>query len=112
MIERHRVLRHAANFSFYLEHQDQLKKLSETPASEEASRLPTECAKGVRRTIAEAYEKLRKVIEDLDPVEHPGFVFEPSNPNVAGRIVGIAIIAQERKPLTAVERFYESGMPR
>jgi hypothetical protein len=49
-------------------------------------------------------------MENLDPIKHPGFVFDPSNPNVVGRIVGITMIAQPRKPLTAVERFYGSGV--
>src|SRR6478672_7651043 len=88
----------------------QLKELSETLAKEEASQLPALRAKRVRKTISEAYEKLRKVMEDLDPVKHPGFVFDPSNPSVAGRIVGITMIAQARKPLANVERFYGSGV--
>ena len=89
----------------------QLKELSETLAKEEASsQLPANRAKHVRRAIGEAYEKLRKVMEDLDPIKHPGFVFNPSNPYVAGRIVGITMIAQTRKPLGNVERFYGSGV--
>jgi len=88
----------------------QLKELSETIASEEAAGIPAQRARRVRKTIAEAYEKLRKVMEDLDPIKHPGFVFDPSNPNVAGRIVGITMIAQARKPLAAIERFYGSGV--
>jgi hypothetical protein len=88
----------------------QLKELSEKLAREEASLLAGPRAKRVRKTIGEAYEKLRKVMEDLDPVKHPGFVFDPSNPNVAGRIVGITMIAQTRKPLGGVERFYGSGV--
>jgi len=89
---------------------NQLKQLSETLAEEEASHLAPPRAKRVRRTITEAYDRLRRVIEDLDPVKHPGYIFEPSNPNVAGRIVGIAMIAQMRKPLDAVEKFYGSGV--
>src|SRR5712692_4564771 len=89
----------------------QLKELSETLAKEEASsQLPAISAKRVRKAISEAYDKLRKVMEDLDPIKHPGFVFDPSNPNVAGRIVGITMIAQNRKPLASVERFYGSGV--
>jgi hypothetical protein len=88
----------------------QLKELSDKLAREEASLLAAPRAKRVRKTIGEAYEKLRKVMEDLDPVKHPGFVFDPSNPNVAGRIVGITMIAQTRKPLANVERFYGSGV--
>lgn len=88
----------------------QLKTLSESLAAEEAAHLSAPRARRVRKTITEAYDKLRKVIEDLDPIKHPGFVFDPSNPNVAGRIVGITMIAQPRKPLANVERFYGSGV--
>jgi len=89
---------------------EQLRQLSESLATEEASNLSAPRAKRVRKSITEAYEKLRKVVEDLDPVKHPGFVFEPSNPNIAGRIIGIALIAQPRKPLATVEKFYGSGV--
>jgi len=88
----------------------QLRELSEKLAREETSQLAPPHAKRVRKTISEAYEKLRKVMEDLDPVKNPGFVFDPSDPNVAGRIVGITMIAQTRKPLANVERFYGSGV--
>lgn len=88
----------------------QLVELSESIAAEEPSQLPAPRAKRVRKTISEAYDKLRKVVEDLDPIKHPGFVFDPSNPNVAGRIVGITMVAQPRKPLASVERFYGSGV--
>ncbi len=89
---------------------NQLRQLSDSLAREEASQLPALRAKRIRTTIAEAYEKLRKVMEDLDPIKHPGFVFEPSNPNIAGRLVGIAMIAQERRPLGSVKKFYGSGV--
>lgn len=88
----------------------QLKKLSESLAAEQPSQLGAPRAKRIRQIITEAYNKLRGVMEDLDPIKHPGFVFDPSNPNVAGRIVGITMIAQDRKPLVNVERFYGSGV--
>lgn len=88
----------------------QLKELSETLAKEEASQLPANRAKRVHKTINDAYDKIRKVMDDLDPIKHPGFVFDPSNPNVVGRVVGITMIAQTRKPLANVERFYGSGV--
>lgn len=88
----------------------ELRKLSESLAAEEPSQLAAPRAKRVRQIITEAYDRLRKVMEGLDPIKHPGFVFDPSNPNVAGRIVGITMIAQDRKPLSNVERFYGSGV--
>jgi hypothetical protein len=49
-------------------------------------------------------------MENLDPIKHPGLVFDPSNPNVVGRVVGVTMIAQVRKPLANIERFYGSGV--
>jgi len=89
---------------------DELKKISDSLAGEETSQLSPSYAKRVRKTISEAFENLRKVMADLDPIKHPGFVFDPSNPNVVGRLVGITLVAQNRKPLSAIERFYGSGV--
>src|ERR1035441_6134973 len=89
---------------------DELKKLSDSLASEQTTQLSQSYAKRVRKTISEAYENLRKVMADLDPIKHPGFVFDPSNPYVVGRLVGITMVAQDRKPLSAIERFYGSGV--
>jgi hypothetical protein len=88
----------------------QLKELSDKLALEESSQLAAPNAKRVRETMGEASEKLRKVIEGLDPIKQSGFIFDPSSPNVVGRIVGITMIAQARKPLANVERFYGSGV--
>jgi hypothetical protein len=88
----------------------QLRNLSETLASEDPSQLRSASARKVRETIGNAYETIRKVMDDLDPIKHPGFVFDPSNPGIAGRIVGITLIAQPRKPLANVDRFYGSGV--
>lgn len=87
-----------------------LKELSEALSAVESTDLPAHRVKKVRKTIGEAYEQLQKVIEDLDPVKQPGFVFDPSNPNVVGRVVGITMIAQPRKSLKNVEAFYGSGV--
>jgi hypothetical protein len=88
----------------------QIKELSVALGQEEATQLTATRARHVRKTINEAYAKLGKVIQDLDPVKHPGFVFDPLNPNVVGRVVGITMIAQARKPLANIERFYGSGV--
>ncbi len=89
---------------------ERLKELTELISAEKAPSPPVARAKQIRRMATEAYEKLRQLIADLDPIKHPGFVFDPSNPNVAGRIVGITMIAQPRKPLASVEKFYGSGV--
>jgi hypothetical protein len=88
----------------------ELKKLSERLLQEPPPVLPAARATKIRAAITETYTKLRKVVEDLDPVKPPEFVFDPSNPNVVGRFIGVAMIAQTRKPLAAVQRFYGSGI--
>jgi hypothetical protein len=89
----------------------ELKKLSEVLADEKPSEaLSPNRVLRVRRTIAQASENLRKVMEELDPIKRPGFVFDPSNPNIVGRLIGITMVAQDRKPLAAIERFYGSGV--
>jgi len=50
-----------------------------------------------------SYKKLQKM--DLDPIEHLGFMFDPSNPNVVGLIVGITMIAQPRCMNGGASRF-------
>jgi len=88
----------------------ELKKLSEKLSDTPPPTLPSARATRIRKSIAEAYDKLRTVVEALDPIKHPGFVFDPANPNVVGRLVGITMIAQPRKPLSRIERFYGSGV--
>ena len=75
-----------------------LKELSDALAAEPASNLSPPRLKRLRLTIAEAYGKLRNVVENLDPIKHPGFVFEPSNPTIAGRIIGINRLTATRIP--------------
>jgi hypothetical protein len=88
----------------------QLKELTNLLSGEDKAGLPGPRAKRVRETITEAYDTLRRLVDNLDPIKHPGFVFDPSNPSVAGRIAGVAMIAQPRKPLANIERFYGSGV--
>lgn len=88
----------------------QLKALSDLIPMEEVPTLSSRRLTTVRRTVGEAYDKLGKLIESLDPIKHPSFVFDPANPNVVGRIVGMTMIAQDRKPLATIERFYGSGV--
>ena len=88
----------------------QLKSLSDSLFDETTPPMATARAIRVRKTITEAYEKLRLVVEGLDPIKHPGFMFDPSNPSVVGRLVGITMIAQPRRPLAGIEKFYGSGV--
>lgn len=88
----------------------ELKSLSERLAQEKTPGLSTPRLRSVRNAITEAYIDIKKVIDDLDPVKHPGFVFDLANPNIIGRFIGITMVAQPRKPLENIDRFYGSGV--
>jgi hypothetical protein len=60
----------------------------------------------LRRFIVELEASLRK----LDPVSLPTSVFDPSNPKVVGRFTALALLAQSQVPLSAIGRFYGSGV--
>lgn len=89
---------------------DRLKELSESLVGQNPPSLPAARGRSIRKTITDVYNRLWRVVEGLDPIKPPGFVFDPSNPNVVGRFVGITMIAQPRKPLADIERFYGSGV--
>ena len=88
----------------------QLKALSKAIGGETTGELSAQRVKRVRHTITKAYEQLRRVTEDLDPIKQPDLVFDPSDPNVVGRLIAIAMIAQPRTALRHVGRFYGSGV--
>lgn len=64
----------------------------------------------VRAVIDEAAAVLQEVHQDLDLVKLPGAIFDPSNPQVVGRFVAMALLAQERQELSSIGRFYGSGV--
>jgi hypothetical protein len=47
---------------------------------------------------------------DLDPIKEPGASFDPSDTETAGRLVALALVAQERVPLARIARTYGSGV--
>ncbi|MCL4242422.1 MAG: Eco29kI family restriction endonuclease [Dehalococcoidia bacterium] len=72
--------------------------------------LPEAEVARARRTLEQAQDRLRALVQELDPVTEPSFIFDPSNPEVIGRIVALALIAQHRRPLGTLSPFYGSGV--
>ena len=60
--------------------------------------------------IKEAIDALTTLLIKLDPIAQPISVFDPSNPKVVGRFVALALVAQDRHPLTQIPKFYGSGV--
>lgn len=47
---------------------------------------------------------------NLDPIKEPGASFDPTNPDTAGRLVALALLAQDRVRLDRIARTYGSGI--
>lgn len=75
-----------------------------------ASNLSGRRATNVRRELGVVVEELARVMVGLDPVREPVSVFDPANPRTVGRFVGIALVAQDKHPLSSVPSFYGSGV--
>lgn len=72
--------------------------------------LPKSKWKATRKKLEDIAKKLDRVSSELDPVQEPSHVFDPSNPQLVGMFIGLAMVAQERLPLSEVRRFYGSGV--
>lgn len=64
----------------------------------------------LRESLQASIERLARLETDLDPIAQPHSVFDPSNPNVVGAFIAVALHAQPRVKLAAVEKFYGAGV--
>lgn len=75
--------------------------------------LPTltrPAAKSAMGDLLALIEEVEAARADLDPIKDPGTSFDPADPETAGRLVALALIAQERVALGSVPRTYGSGV--
>jgi len=54
--------------------------------------------------------RIDRLLTDLDPIRQPKSIFDPTNPEILGRIISLTMVAQEREKLSDVRRFYGSGI--
>jgi len=75
--------------------------------------LPTLSRPAAKKAMAELLAIMSEIEEaraDFDPIKDPGASFDPADPDTAGRLVALALIAQERVPLDRIARTYGSGV--
>jgi len=60
--------------------------------------------------VAEIKNSLDQVLRQIDPIKQPESVFDPSEPNIVGRFVALAMVAQPRKLLSEFDKFYGAGV--
>lgn len=76
----------------------------------EVSSLSQRRRKALETELREVVEQLGERLAVLDPISQPTSVFDPSNPKVVGRFVSLALVAQQRHPLSLIPRTYGSGV--
>lgn len=67
-----------------------------------------------RKNLVKRVDAMRQSLDMLtrkiDPNEMPDAFFDPNEPSLMGNFVALALVAQDRKPLATLPRFYGSGV--
>lgn len=88
---------------------DELRILSERIAATDAGD-DAKAIKKIRLGLEQVTSQLNSTTEKLDPVLRPESIFDPSDPNTAGRVVALTLVAQAKHPLSAIPEFYGAGV--
>lgn len=54
--------------------------------------------------------RFQTAVQKVDPISQPETMFDPSDPDVLGRIAALAVVAQTRHDLGSLSPFYGSGV--
>jgi hypothetical protein len=54
--------------------------------------------------------KLASTVAKLDPILRPDSIFDPADPDTAGRVIALTLVAQDRHPLAKIPKFYGAGV--
>jgi hypothetical protein len=81
------------------------------PADEPAlSRLAARDRRNLETLLGRVQLLLSDVAQQLDPVQLPEVVFDPSHPEVVARIIADTLLIQPRQELEHLKKFYGSGV--
>lgn len=85
--------------------------LREELSTEQSDAFLTESkSKKLLKRISELKDELDTFSQSIDPVSVPDAFFDPTNPQTTAGIVSLALIAQDRKPLEGLSKFYGAGI--
>lgn len=54
--------------------------------------------------------EIEKLLREIDPIKLPPAIFDPGNPDLVGRFIALALVAQPRVSLTELKDFYGAGV--
>lgn len=63
-----------------------------------------------RQALSGYAERLAEVAASYDPILRPSSMFDPSDPQTAGRIVALTLISQPLHELSSIPNFYGAGI--
>lgn len=86
------------------------ERIAELLGATEAASHSATARKKLERELRALIGDLEASLLRLDPISQPASIFDPSNPKVIGRFTALALLAQDRRPLSSVGRFYGSGV--
>lgn len=66
--------------------------------------------KEIRTQLESTVNALAGAAAEIDPVLRPAWMFDPTTPETAGRIVAMALMGQERHAMASIPAFYGSGI--
>lgn len=72
--------------------------------------LSDPASKKVMTALTKLIGEIEGARGDLDPIKDPGESFDPTQPDTAGRLVALALIAQDKVPLDRIAKTYGSGV--
>jgi hypothetical protein len=66
--------------------------------------------KQLRAQLIQLIDQLREMEVQLDPILQPLNFFDPCDPKVIGKFIGVALVAQPRMSFIDIDKFYGSGV--
>lgn len=84
--------------------------LAKLKSETDSTTLSNHARKKLESEVQDVINGLSGLLDDLDPIRRPTSLFNPSNPQVVGRFVALAMVAQQRIQLADLERSYGSGV--
>lgn len=67
-------------------------------------------AQNTLKELEARVSELLRAVRSLDPVQDPSYTLDPSSPDIAARLIALALVTQPKVPLQNIAKFYGSGV--
>jgi hypothetical protein len=84
--------------------------LSDLAEKASTEKINSRSRKALDLEMRKFIDEIEVLLRELNPIRQPSAFFDPSDPKVIGRFVALALVSQQRMPLSEIEPFYGSGV--